>query len=264
MSRACWRAVPPNNKIMQISRKAQILNRIALAALTALPACASIITPEIHMTVGEQSWVLVPTLNADNLTYGFGPQGQSIGNEEFVMTLTPALDPDPSIAYGLAVVDLGAPSTFAFTFFTPIVATGSPNIVNASISGALTDFTGDGVSMSPVVPNTTIQQSSVLAPLTSMGVDVGPAFTAGPGAPGALYIYGPFSAGPISGPAPGPWTGLEIDLSFTLSGGGDVAALTGFTSIEEAPVSTPDGGAGLIGLSSLVLASLAGGAKRKS
>ena len=149
-----------------------------------------------------------------------------------------ALDPDPSIAYAIGVVDFGAPSTFSFSFFTPIVPTGSPNLANGSLVGGLTDFTGDGVSLTPTGSN--VQVGQVGSPDTNLGVDVGSAFASGPGTPGALYSYGTFSVGPIAGPGPGPWTSLQLTSSFILSGGGDTAALTGFTSIEEGTAPVPE------------------------
>ena len=145
-----------------------------------------------------------------------------------------ALDPDPSIAYGIAVVDLGAPSVFGFLFGTPIVPTGAPNVVTSSIVGGLTDFTGDGVAMTPI-GGPFIQTSEVGFPMTNMGVDVGPGLAAGPASPGAFYNYGAYSSGPITGPGPGPWTFLTTSVTFGLSGGGDIAALTGFTRLASMP-----------------------------
>lgn len=165
-----------------------------------------------------------------------GQTGWFLETDEFQVQLTGFLNPDPSIAYGIAVLDFGAPSVFGFLFGTPIVATGSPNIVNGSIVGGLTDFTGDGVSLTPTGAFT--QTSSVSFPLTGMGVDVGGAFSAPPGAPGALYAYGPFAAGPILGPGPGPWTFMSVSAGFSLSGGGDIASLTGFASVEEGGIPT--------------------------
>jgi len=148
-----------------------------------------------------------------------------------------ALNPEPSIAYGVAVIDFGAPSSFAFLFSTPIVPVVAPSVVTASLVGGLTDFTGDGLAITPTAAF--MQVSEVGLPLTNMGVDVGAAFAAGPGAPGAFYAYGPFAAGPQGGPGPGPWTSLQVTLAFGLSGGGDVASLTGFASINNAPVPEP-------------------------
>ncbi len=140
------------------------------------------------------------------------------------------MDPDPVIAWGIAVTDFGAPSSFAFLFSTPTVPVSGNNTVEASIVGGLTDFTGDGVSLTPTV-GTDVQHSFVGNPMTPMGVDVGSAYSTGPGIPGSLYNYGAFMAGPIAGPGPGPWTQLQANVDFGLSGNGDIAVLTGYASI---------------------------------
>ena len=77
------------------------------------------------------------------------------------------------------------------------------------------------------------------APVTNMGVDVGPAFSAGAQTPGTTYTYGSYNAGPMAGPA-GVWTGLQVDVMFSMAGGSDVAALTGITTIEEAVAPVPE------------------------
>jgi hypothetical protein len=161
------------------------------------------------------------------------------------------IDPDPMISYGISVTDFGAPSVFGFFFSTPIVPVVGPNTVDASIAGALNDFTGNGVSITPTGP--LLQSSTVSLPLTSMGVDVGPAAAYGPGAPGAFYTYGAFAAGPIPGPV-GAWTTLSATLGFTLSGGGDIAVLTGFAQI--VPIPEPSSFA-LLGMGAAALAFVA-------
>jgi hypothetical protein len=199
-----------------------------------------------ELVVGEgenAQHIPIPVVQSrDKKSWGLGEYDPESGEymwstqtDEYSVMVSGIMDPDPSIAYGLAVVDFGAPSTFGFVFFTPIVATGAPNVVTASLVGGLTDFTGDGVSIAPALGQPTLQVAEVFAPATNMGVDVGPAFAAGAGAAGSFYAYGPYAAGPIAGPGPGPWTGLSTSTSFTLSGGGDVAALTGFASIELIP-----------------------------
>lgn len=98
-------------------------------------------------------------------------------------------------------------------FFTPIVATGSPNLVSASLAGTLVDASGDGVTITPSM-GPKIQSSQVSSPLTGMGVDV---------SIGEVL-------GPLAGPA-GTWTGLQVMAAFQLSGGNDQATLTGVASI---------------------------------
>lgn len=141
------------------------------------------------------------------------------------------LNPDPFITYGIGVIDFGAPSQFGFLFGTPIVPVGPTSVVEASIGGELTDFEGNGVSISPVLA--TVQSSQAQFPAISMGVD-GPALIAGPGAPDAAYAYGPFLVPPQAGPA-GTFTFMEVLSVFTLSGGSDEAQLNGFTSINNQP-----------------------------
>lgn len=159
----------------------------------------------------------------------------TLRRDGFFITLSGQLNPDPSIAYGLAVTDFGAPSDFLFVFGVPIVPTGSPNAVDASIVGGVTDLTGDGASITPT-PGSSLQIAEVGIPLTSMGVDVGPAADFDPGPAGSFHVYGPFASGPALGPGPGPWTSLQVTTGFGLSGGGDVLALTGFAQIVEVPL----------------------------
>lgn len=215
---------------------------VLLAGLWAVPASANDIgRPTAAMTSDGQQFNIPLTQLSKG--WAIGDQFQNdeyfwaIETQEFSVRLSGMLDPDPSIAYGIAVVDFGLPSVFGFAFLTPIVPTGTPNSVTGSIVGGLTDFTGNGMSLTPT--GATAQTSSVALPFTNMGVDVGGPFVAGPGAPGSFYAYGPFAAGPIAGPGPGPWTALSATVGFTLSGDSDVAALTGFSSIVPAAIPEP-------------------------
>jgi hypothetical protein len=169
-----------------------------------------------------------------------------VGGDGFRAVVTGVLDPDPLIAYGITVTDFGAPDTFTFTFTTPIVPTSG--VVTGSVSGGLTDTAGNGVSITPTVAlgdpdgdtvaELQVNEVGVGGPpvFTNMGVDVGGAMSFGPGLPGANHVYGPFATGPIPGPA-GAWTSLQSRVEFTLSGGGDIASLTGFASIVPEPSS---------------------------
>jgi hypothetical protein len=169
-----------------------------------------------------------------------------VEGDGYRIIITGMMDPDPFIAWGYSVVDFGAPSTFSFSFTTPIVPTGNPSIVYGSISGGLTDATGNGVSITPdgslgdpdgdSISELAINEVGVGGPpvFTNMGVDVGGAVSYGPGVPGATHTHGPFTTGPIAGP-PGIWTSLHSHGGFTLSGGGDIVSLTGYASIVPEP-----------------------------
>ena len=147
------------------------------------------------------------------------------------------LDPDPSIAYVIGVTDFGAPSVFGFLFGTPIVPVGPTSVVEASLSAELTDSRGDGVTITPTAA--TVQSSQAGLPLISMGVDVGPGYASGPGAPGAVYSYGPYLVPPQPGPA-GNFTFLTVSNGFGLSGDGDKADFIGYTSINNTSVPVPE------------------------
>jgi hypothetical protein len=162
---------------------------------------------------------------------------------EYEVRVSGAADPDPAITYGLAVTDLGAPSSFSLTFTSPIVPTGPPTFSHAYVSGGLNNVAGGGVTLTPGLPDSDgdgigeVQVASLSSggPLVNMGVDVGPLST-NSGPVGAHYAYPPapasvYSAGPIAGPAGGPWTSISVTAAFGLSGGGDIAALSGLASV---------------------------------
>ncbi len=158
---------------------------------------------------------------------------------QYRISMTGVVDPDPSIGYGLAVTDFGAPSSFGFSISSPIVSTAAPTEVIASINGGLNDFTGNGISITPTLADADgdaiaeLQVASAGLPYANMGVDVGPAASFGPGPAGAQHVYGPYSLPITVGPAIGPYTMLKLDVGFMLSGGGDIAALTGHAEIAE-------------------------------
>jgi hypothetical protein len=203
------------------------------------------------------------------------PQGGPLSFEtpEGTITISATLDPDPSMVYGFGGVDIGAPSIFTFGVenLDVVCPEGTPYIANASIVGGLTDFTGDGVTLTPVNILGLPEDTDIFSPETqiftangttiNLGVDVGLVGTGGPGAPGAFYVYGPFLAGPVAGIAPaGGITDLSLDVQFMLSGGGDAFGLTGFASLECVP---EPGSWAVIGMGLLGLGSIAYRRKKK-
>lgn len=136
-----------------------------------------------------------------------------------------------AIAYGVAVVDVGAASSFSFSFSVPIALDPGATTVVSSIVGGMTDFSGNGVSVSTTGGFTTLQRSWVDAPTLGLGVDVGPSLAFGPGASGSLYNYGAYATGPVAGGDLSAYTILSTQVDFLASGGSDIIVLTGYTDI---------------------------------
>jgi hypothetical protein len=153
-----------------------------------------------------------------------------IEETEFTFEAKGSGDIDPQLTFGLVAFNFsGGLLPFTFTFTGPAIVPAGPTIVRSSLAGALTDATGNGVAIAPIV-GTNIMINNVTAPLTNMGVDLGPAASHPPAVP-TTYTYGAFNAGFIPGP-PGPWTGLSTTVQFTLTGSGDFAVLGGLSEIQ--------------------------------
>jgi hypothetical protein len=223
--------------------------------------------PSAFLTIGTE----LMTLQYESTEGGFQiPKGTIVKTEEGQVTFTDGVqfNTDPSIAYGFAVIDFGAPSVFGFSFATPIVATPSPTLVASTLVGGLTDFTDNGISLTPGGPDVqvnSVSSSGIGGPYVNMGVDLGAAFAAPstgvlPAIPHA-YPYGPFIEGLIPGPAGGPWDALKVDIFFGLSGAVDIAALTGSATIIDAPPTVPEGGAGIAGVAAIGALLIIGGRK---
>lgn len=207
----------------------------AVVAFTGLAAAAHAQSGTIAQVVIDGQVYTLPTALTEGSDRVYLTPTVINGSGFTLEVLNGIIDPDPSISWGIAVTDFGAPSSFAFMFSTPIVPTGSPNVVFGSIVGGVTDNTGDGASITPTAGlNIMINEVGTGAPIANMGVDVGPAQVYAAGPAGALHNYGSFSTPTIAGPL-GIWTSLHSTVSFNLSGNGDIAVLTGYASIEEVP-----------------------------
>jgi hypothetical protein len=156
-----------------------------------------------------------------------------------LLAMTPAAASATTIMFTGVFIDEGQPSTISLTLTASILPPiNGPTVVSASLTGTLTDATGNGVSITPTVADSSGDADGVAEILlalagdgvsfVNLGVDVGPASS-------TEGAYGPFTAGPQAGPA-GSFTFLRAQLSFMLSGGGDSASLTGVVTIEPAPV----------------------------
>lgn len=168
------------------------------------------------------------------------------------------LNPDPSIVYGMAITDLGLPSSFSFVLSQGIAPTTAAGIVTASLSGSTTNGTGfpgpvsvavnaapgfiplDGDLVAEIQVYTLSQNAGVT--FLNAGLDLGPAFASN--LLQASDIYGPFNAGPAAGPAgAGLYNLMRLDLNLGLSGGGDIFTFNGSGTVVPEPVS-----AGLLAL----------------
>lgn len=162
---------------------------------------------------------------------------------------------DPYISYGVAFANNSSGFLpFALGISSPIAPITNDITVYASYSGSGTDVTGDGFAITPNTPDQDgdgVPELAVnlLNEVTNMGVDVGRAYSDGPGVPGHSNNLGTYSSGPWAGPIGGPWNRLDSVLGFDLSGSQDIATINGFTSV--APVPEPTSllllGSGLIG-----------------
>lgn len=142
---------------------------------------------------------------------------------------------DPDMSYGFTArnnTNLTQTYTFSVSEVLTPAFTGA-NTVYADVGAALSNPSGS-LQLSPVFPATTIQTFSLSsdfgATLVNAGVNVGPAYTT---ATTGTSFY-PLSTATASGPV-GTWNYMQIDTQFTLSGGRDVASVSGFASITAVP-----------------------------
>lgn len=166
----------------------------------------------------------------------------SFETSEGKIELAALMDPDPSLIFGGAAFDFGAPSTFSFTFILPLTPVFSnPSTVFDSFSGSVTNGSvPGGVTVTALAPppgipddgdGVTEMQVYTLSDdggLTwkNVGLDQGPSAFIPLGA-FASGLYGDFSGGPIATIPGGPWTHMRADINFALSGGGDAFTFNG-------------------------------------
>jgi hypothetical protein len=211
-------------------------------SLLATPAFAATMAPGVEIWVdgqlagtawatqeeGTDAWII------DGYEWG-GPTAAAW------IQLSAYLDPDPVILYAGTTIDFGAPSTFGFTFIQGIVSTAAPGVATHTHSSSTT---GAGGSTTPVtafpalgdpdgdtVPEIAVYSLSTNGGTTwlNVGLDLSPSFIGAAGSD----TQGPFSEGPVAGPAgSGSYDTMRVDVSFTMGGGGDAYTWNGEASIE--------------------------------
>jgi hypothetical protein len=240
---------------------------LALAAVLAMSfggaASAGMVDASFHahMSIDGVPYEL-PVVIDENTGYGIVDWYiEGAGDDGYTCQLYVSMNPDPEVTYAISVLDFGAPSVFSFSFGQTIVPIGNPNQVAASIGGTLSDGTGDGVQIVPTavdIDGDLLPEVAVAylgPPTTNMGVDVGLGTPVLVGNPlGIDYTWGDYSDfNPLGVTAPlGGWTTLDVDVGFSLLGGGDGAVLTGRASIEGTIIPEPSSmllaGLGAVGL----------------
>lgn len=162
-------------------------------------------------------------------------------------------NPDPSITTHCEAINLtSAPMTFGISFGMPISMSG-PTSVNASIWGSFTDIDGLG-GFIILGPTQTMLENSIAGFTWGTGSPV----LYGPGQPGSIYTYGPFTTGDLTGPVidpslfPDGYPIFSEAFFFTLSPG-DSVILDATCEIVPLPASLLLMGSGLLGLAAVGL-----------
>jgi hypothetical protein len=186
--------------------------------------------------------------SGDNVQHAYELAAPIKTNEYEISNLVLVYKEDPFISYGLAVTDIGAPSTFSFVFSAPIVPVAGANAVSSSFSASTTDGqTNDGVNVTALAPPaeipvdsdgiTELQVTTVFdgSVRKNIGLDLAGPFKFNPYPPRS-GVWGPFDVGPVSGPVSATaWNELRIDVNFQLSGNGDILTANGESDIVETP-----------------------------
>jgi hypothetical protein len=178
--------------------------------------------------------------------YSDADQGYTWETPEGEVTLSGILDPDPSLVFGGAVIDVGAPSSFSLSFVLPLTAQGS--MVRDSFSGSVTNAAGSGVTVTALAPPagippdgdgvTEVQVYTLSndggSTWMNVGLDQMPT-TVVPLGVGNTASTGNFTGGPIPVIAGGPWTHMRADVNFRLTGGGDIFTFSGIKALVPEP-----------------------------
>ena len=187
-----------------------------------------------------------------------------ITGDDWSVEIDVVLDPDPSITYGLAVQNnSGGALSFSFLFSQNITPTSAPGFVNTSYSASTTNGGGGAgtVTITPAAPpfgtpedGDATTETAVFnlsndggGTLFNAGIDLGQAFSSNPALTSdtAPPENSPVIAGPLGA---GTYDFMQLDVNFTLSGGGDIATLNGSARVVPEPGTAALLGLGLLGI----------------
>ena len=219
------------------------------------PVVANVPAPTLTVNgnpvdIGGNLAIITQEGSGDNVQQIYELSQPIITDDYVIQNIIVSTKEDPSVSYGFAVIDLGAPSSFSWTIPSPInPVIAGPNQVRSSMSLSATDGGIDGVSVTALVPPAGIPEDVSADLITEMQVTTvsdgsvrnnighdlgGLSITFPPASQSATW--GPFNEGFSSGPVSATgWNNLQLDINFQGSGGGDIYTLNGRSDIVKPP-----------------------------
>jgi PEP-CTERM motif len=220
-----------------MKRRLAIDALIAAISLGGSVAYAEVIT-SATLQVGGSEFALNLTPDATKAgRFFFDETVGDLDLDGFEISAVGTLDGDPSISYGLTVTNGGtAPLLVSLTLSVPFAPLAA-STVTSGITGTLTPGPLDALGLTLLPTDLGDGDGDGFAELmtrtdgvTNLGLDRGLGATI----LGALpAVYGPFAGGSVPG-SPG-LSALVVTVGLSLTGGGDVADLTGSTIVTAVP-----------------------------
>ena len=217
---------------------------IILAFMPVGGLAASTPAPEITTTavIDGQAVDLDLTHTSDGMVDRYTLSEPVVTNEYQITSLEVEYKQHPYIAYGIAIIDTGAPSTFSFAFSEPAELTYCL-MASSSMSMSTTDGGNDGVTVTAVAPPSGIFEDidGITEVQVSTASDGQNRINLRADLGGPLFhtlkqsdTWGPFEEGmsPCPDFSADKWNSMRIDVNFLASGGGDAITLNGRSSTE--------------------------------